>query len=75
MSPPAVLNADSEDDTEAVSEENSLNSPRQRVIRSAPLCYSPNHTAPDRSPHRNGPCLLDGIAPSTRIVPFLLRHP
>ena len=31
----------------------SLNSPRQRVIQSAPLCHSPNHILPATSPHRN----------------------
>ena len=40
--------------------QSTLNSPRQRVIQSAPLCHSPNHIAPARSVHWNGPCLLDG---------------
>ena len=37
-----------------------LNSPRQRVIQSTPLCHSPNHIAPAWSVHRSAPCLLDG---------------
>jgi len=40
--------------------QSSLNSPCQRVIQSATLCHSPNHILPATSPHRNGPCLLDG---------------
>ena len=37
----------------------SLNSPRQRVIQSAPLRNSPNHIPPARSAHRIVQCLLD----------------